>query len=114
MTNAPTPNRTVMIVLAYLWPLALVPLVLDKQDVGVQWHAKHGIVLMVAELALLFAFMLFTSMAWLATLSAGCIVSLLGVFIWVGILAIHVVAIIKGVGGGRFIIPGISEFADRF
>ncbi len=28
----PSPNRGVMIVLAYLWPLALVPLLLDKHD----------------------------------------------------------------------------------
>lgn len=103
-----------MIVLAYLWPLAFVPLVLDKADADVQWHAKHGIVLMVAELVLVFAFTLLTSVAWLATLSAGCIVSLLGMFLWVAILAVHVVAIIKGVNGGRFLIPGISEFADRF
>ena len=46
----PSPNRGVMIVLAYLWPLALVPLLLEKQDADVQWHAKHGIVLMIAEL----------------------------------------------------------------
>lgn len=103
-----------MIVLAYMWPLALVPLVLDKQDAEVQWHAKHGIVLMVAELVLLFAFTLVTSAAWLATLSAGCVVSLLGVFLWVALVALHIVAIIKGVNGGRFVIPGISEFAERF
>ena len=103
-----------MIVLAYLWPLALVPLVLDKQDAEVQWHARHGIVLMVAELALLFAFTAFTSMASLATLSAGCVVGLLGVFLWVAILALHVAAIIKAVGGSRLIIPGVSEFSDRF
>lgn len=103
-----------MIVLAYLWPLAFVPFVLDKQDAEVQWHAKHGIVLMVAELALLLAFTLLTSVAWLATLSAGCVVTLLGVFLWVAILAVHVVAIIKGVNGSRFLIPGISEFAERF
>ena len=45
-----SPNRGVMIVLAYLWPLALVPLLVEKQDAEVQWHAKHGLVLMVAEL----------------------------------------------------------------
>ena len=103
-----------MIVLAYLWPLALVPLLLDKQDGEVQWHAKHGIVLMLAELVLLFAYGLLTSVAWFAALSAGCVVGVLGVFVWVAILAVHVVAIIKGVNGGRFVIPGISEFADRF
>ena len=41
-----SPNRGVMIVLAYLWLLALIPLLLEKQDAEVQWHAKHGLVLM--------------------------------------------------------------------
>ena len=49
----PLPNRGVMIVLAYLWLLALVPLLVEKQDPEVQWHAKHGLVLMIAELLLL-------------------------------------------------------------
>ena len=40
-----------MIVLSYLWILALVPLLVEKDDKEVQWHAKHGIVLMVAEIA---------------------------------------------------------------
>src|ERR1041385_1164976 len=58
---APSPNRGVMIVLAYLWPLALVPLLLEKHDADVQWHAKHGIVLMIAELVLFFAYVTMTS-----------------------------------------------------
>ena len=47
---AASPNRGVMIVLAYLWLLALIPLLVEKQDPEVQWHAKHGLVLMIAEL----------------------------------------------------------------
>ena len=54
--TTPSPNRSVMIVLAYLWPLALVPLLVEKNDADVQWHAKHGIVLMVAEIVVLAAF----------------------------------------------------------
>jgi len=103
-----------MIVLAYLWPLALVPLFLEKQDAEVQWHAKHGIVLMIAELVLLFAYIMMTSIVSLATLGLGCVLSLFLVFAWVGILAVHVVAILKGINGGRLIIPGISEYANRF
>ena len=103
-----------MIVLAYLWPLALVPLLVEKQDAEVQWHAKHGIVLMVAELILLFAYIFITSIVSLATLGLGCVLSLFLVFAWVGILAVHVVAILKGINGTRFIIPGISEYANRF
>jgi hypothetical protein len=107
------PNRSVMIVLAYLWPLALVPLVLDKTDPEAQWHAKHGIVLMIAELMLIFGWFLMTSLVTFATLGLGCVLSIFFVFGWVAILALHVVAILKGLNGGRLIIPGLSEYANR-
>ena len=110
----PSPNRGVMIVLAYLWVLALVPLLLDKQDAEVQWHAKHGIVLMIAELILLFGYIMLTSIVSLATLGLGCVLSILLVFGWIGILGLHVVAILKGVSGSRLIIPGLSDYANRF
>ena len=109
-----SPNRGVMIVLAYLWLLAVIPLLLEKQDSEVQWHAKHGIVLMIAELLGLFAYMLLTSVVSLATFGLGCILGLFLVFAWVAILALHVAAIIKGVNGGRLVIPGLSEYANRF
>jgi uncharacterized membrane protein len=112
--SEPSPNRAVMIALAYLWPLALVPLLIEKQDSEVQWHAKHGIVMMIAELVVLFVYILITSVVSLATLGLGCVLSLLLVFGWVAVLALHVAAIIKGVNGGRLIIPGVSEYADRF
>ena len=109
----PSPNRGIMIVLAYLWPLALVPLLVEKDDPEVQWHAKHGIVLMVAEIVVMVAFSLVTSIVSLATLGLGCVLSLFLVFAWVGILAVHVVAILKGINGTRLIIPGISDYANR-
>jgi uncharacterized membrane protein len=107
-------NRSVMIVLAYLWLLALVPLVLDKNDAEVQWHAKHGLVLAVAELSLIVTYIVMTSIVSLATFGLGCVLSLLFVFGWVGILALHIAAIVKGLNGGRLIVPGISEYANRF
>jgi uncharacterized membrane protein len=109
-----SPNRGVMIVMAYLWPLALVPLLLEKRDPEVQWHAKHGLVLMVAELILIVAYVVLTSIVSLATLGLGCVLSILLVFGWIGILALHVVAILKGVAGSRLILPGLSHYADRF
>jgi uncharacterized membrane protein len=108
-----SPNRGVMIVLAYLWLLALVPLLLEKHDREVQWHAKHGIVLMAAELVALLVYVMVTSIISLATFSIGCVLSLFLVFAWVGVLALHVIAIIKGINGDRLIIPGISEYANR-
>ena len=109
-----SPNRGVMIVLAYLWPLALIPLLVEKNDPEVQWHAKHGLVLMIAELILLFGYILMTSIVSLATLGLGCVLSLFLVFGWVAVLALHVVAILKGVNGTRLVIPGLSDYANRF
>jgi len=109
-----SPNRGVMIVLAYLWLFALIPLVLEKHDAEVRWHAKHGLVLMIAELTLLFGYIVLTSIVSLATLGLGCVLSILLVFGWIGILALHVVAILKGVSGTRLIIPGLSDYANRF
>ena len=57
VTPAPPPaggassNRSVMLVLAYLWILALIPLLMEQDDQDVRWHAKHGLVLLGAEIA---------------------------------------------------------------
>jgi uncharacterized membrane protein len=107
-------NRGVMIVLAYLWPLAIVPLLLEKDDADVQWHAKHGLVLLAAEVLLLIGLGVLTSLVSLATFVFGCALSLFMILIWVAILGVHIVAMIKGLGGTRLIIPGISEYANRF
>ena len=111
--DAVSPNRGVMIVLAYLWLLALVPLLFEKTDREVQWHAKHGIVLMITEVVALLVYIMVTSIISLATLGIGCILSLFLVFAWVGVLALHVVAIIKGINGDRLIIPGIASCLMR-
>ena len=111
---APSPNRGVMIVLAYLWPLALVPLLLEKHDAEVQWHAKHGLVLMVAELLLIVIYFVFASVVTLSSIGLGVALMMLLVGGWVGILAMHVIAILKGVSGTRLVIPILSGYADRF
>lgn len=103
-------NRGVMIVLSYLWLLALVPLLVEKDDKEVQWHAKHGIVLMVAEIVFWIAVTI-VQMA-LGTI-LGCVVGLLGFFVWIGILVLHIIAIMKGINGGRLIVPGVSQYADK-
>src|SRR3954470_12255255 len=87
-------NRSIMIVLSYLWLLALVPLLVEKEDKEVQWHAKHGIVLMVAEFIFWIAITIVTIA--LGTL-LGCVVSMLSLVVWVGILVVHVMAIFKGI-----------------
>ena len=103
-----------MLVLAYLWPLAVVPLLLATDDADVQWHAKHGLVLMAAELAGALALSIAITLFTIVTLGLGIVVSLLFVFLWAGVLALHVAAIVRALQGSRLIIPGVSEYASRF
>ncbi len=115
--GTPSSNRTVMIILSYLWILALIPLLVEKDDREVQWHAKHGIVLLVAEL------ILGVVLGLLSTLAAGVpflnclavfIASLVAFVVWLAVIIVHVLAIVKGVNGQRFLVPFVSEYADRF
>ena len=103
-------NRSLMIVLSYLWLLALIPLLTAKDDKEVQWHAKHGIVLLVAEVALWIVLTVLMQLL-------GSLACLGGIFIfalWLVVMVVHVLCIVKGVGGQRFLIPGVSQYADRF
>jgi len=111
-----SPNRGIMIVLSYIWLVNLVPLLTEKDDKEVQWHAKNGIVLMIASWIVLAAVwivqMVLFATHFLAFL--GCLVTILYLVVWLGILVVHVICIIKGTQGQRFLIPGISQYADKF
>ena len=113
-SGAASSNRSVMIVLSYLWILALVPLLVEKEDKEVQWHAKHGIVLMVAEFVFWIGLTILLGLLSAITAGLGCIASLFMPLISLGFLALHVFAIVKGINGQRLIIPTISEFANKF
>jgi uncharacterized membrane protein len=104
--GAVSPNRTIMLVLAYLGILAVIPLVVEKNDPEVQWHAKHGIVLLICEIILGVLIAIITNFVPFA----GCVLWL----VWPLILIFHIVLIVKAVNGQRLLIPGISEYADRF
>jgi uncharacterized membrane protein len=98
-----------MLVLSYLWILALVPLLVEKDDADVQWHAKHGIVLLAAEIVLWIALSILGAIPVLGVI--GCAIFPI---VWLGTLVLHVICIVKAVNGERFLIPGISQYADKF
>ena len=107
--STPSSNRNVMIVLSYLWLLALVPLLMEKDDKEVQWHAKHGLVLMVAEL---FVWIVISIV--IAPLGIfGCVAALFTPLLMLGQLVLHVMCIVKGINGQRLMIPGVSEFVNK-
>ena len=108
--SAPSSNRNVMIVLSYLWMLALVPLLTEKDDKEVQWHAKHGLVLMLAELVV----WVVVQIVLVALGPIGCIFALITPLLVLAQMALHIMCMIKGINGQRLLIPGLSEYADKF
>jgi uncharacterized membrane protein len=107
-------NRSVMIVLSYLGLLALIPLLVEKEDREVQWHAKHGLVLAVFWIVLFIALQIVGMILGAITGGLGCLIAILFPVLSIAILVIHIMCIVKGLKGERFMIPGISEFANRF
>jgi uncharacterized membrane protein len=103
-----------MIVLSYLWILALIPFLTEKEDREVQWHARHGLVLTAAEFIFWIAYTILQVILGRIINGLGCIAGLLGPLIGLGFLVVRILCIMKGVNGQRFIIPGVSQYADRF
>ena len=102
-------NRTLLLVAAYLWFLAVIPLIVEKEDKEIQWHAKHGLVLFGIEFVLCIVFGVLSAIPVL-----GCVVGLVWIVVGLGILVLHVLCIMKAINGERFLIPGISDLANRF
>ena len=96
-----------MLILSYLWLLALIPLLIEQDDQDVRWHAKHGLVLLGAEIAA------FLAIGILSGLSGGLGCRLVPLA-QRGVLVFRVVCIAKALKGERLLVPGLSEFADKF
>ena len=112
-TPATGGDRTLMVVLSYLWILALIPLLAKKEDREVQWHAKNGLVILGAEIAL---WIIFAILGFVMPqgFGLGCGMATVQCAIWIAFLVVRVIAIVKGVGGQRFRLPVISDMADKF
>jgi uncharacterized membrane protein len=91
-------NRNVMIVLSYLWLLALIPLLVEKDDEVVVMIGLQVIVMILGAISG----------------GLGCVFTLLIPIFMLAILIVHILCIVKAINGGRFLIPGVSEFADKF
>ncbi len=112
--SQPQKDNTVMLVLSYLWLLALIPLLTEKEDKEVQWHAKHGLVLLVAEVVLQIVFGITTRIIDHIVPGVGCLVGCFGPgIVGLGFLAIRIMCIVKATKHEKFTIPYISEYADR-
>lgn len=109
---APGSDRTLMVVLSYLWLLFLIPLLTKKDDSEVQWHAKNGMAIFIAEIVVWLVFLII-GIVLRRIMFLGCGLSAIQCVIWLAFLAVRIMCIVKGVNGQRFRVPMISDFADK-
>lgn len=107
-------NRTIMIILAYFGPLALIPFLVEKEDREVQWHAKHGLVLFGAEIVLWIVLIVLNIAITAVFAPLACLTTIGFFFLGLAIMVFHIMCMVKGVNGERLKVPQLSEFADRF
>jgi len=107
---APGGDRTIFLVLSYLGILCLIPLLAKKDDPEVQWHAKNGLALFIAELiwvAVGIGF-IFIHVPFL-----GCGWAIIRCVVWLGFLALSIMGIVKAMSGQRFRIPILTDMAEK-
>ncbi|MEA2236765.1 MAG: hypothetical protein QOC81_1489 [Thermoanaerobaculia bacterium] len=110
---APGGDRTIMIVLSYLWILALIPLLTKKDDPEVQWHAKNGLALLGAEIICWIGFTILSIILSKVMSTLSCGIGLVQCAVWIGFLVVRVMCIVKGVGGQRFRVPVVTDMAEK-
>jgi uncharacterized membrane protein len=103
-------DRTLMVVVSYLWILALIPLLTKKEDAEVQWHAKNGLGILIGEIA---AWIVFFVLGMVLPDIGGCGISVISCVVWIAFLVIRIICIVQGVGGKRFTVPVLTDLGQK-
>jgi len=111
-TPPPKKDNTIMLVLSYIWILFLVPLIAEKEDPQVQWHAKHGMILTIVEVVLQFGIWIMSTILGHIISFISCITCFIPMLIWIGFLVIRILCIVKATKGEKFLVPGLSQYVD--
>ena len=108
-SGPPGGDKSLMLVLSYLGLLAIIPLLVEK-DEEVQWHSKNGIVLFLAVIAVC---IIATILGFVPFLGAilGCLMIPLTT---IGYLALIVVGIMKALKGEKLRLPVIADLVDQW
>jgi uncharacterized membrane protein len=99
-----------MLILSYLFVLALIPLLTEKDNEEIQWHAKHGLILSAAWIVLSIGSMILQIIPVIGNI-LGCVISLA---MLVGVPVVTIICIIKAINGERFKLPIVSDFVDQW
>ncbi len=98
-----------MLILSYLGVLGIIPLLVEK-DEEVQWHAKNGIVLFLAMIAVGIVATVLGFIPYLGLLLSCGMIPLATL----GYLVLIVVGIMKALKGEKLRLPVIADLVDRW
>ena len=101
-----------MLVLSYIWFLNFIPFLTEKEDEEIQWHAKNGIVMMCAGIGVMLVLSFLVS--WTFGGCFGLFVKFLAMLVCMGVAIVHIVAIFKALNGEKLIVPGVTQYVDKF
>ena len=106
-------ERKTMLILSYLWILALIPRLTKKDDPEIVWHSKNGLGLFIVELVIYFVtfpfFIIFTFFLHIFGFLFGSFYFLL----WIAIVVLHILCILKALKGEKLEIPFLSEYVQK-
>ena len=106
-----TDQDRVLLVFGYLGPLALVSLIASRREL-VKWHARQGLLLAAAVLAIHLVFKpIHSLMSQFITPMRDVFWAVNGLIL-LGALLGALVCIVRGLEGERFKLPGIGYLAD--
>lgn len=105
-------EKNTMLILSYLWVLALIPRLQKKEDPEILWHSKNGLGLFIVELGIYFlTFPFFIILGFVF----GFLSSFYFFYFFPSfcILLLHIFCILKAIKGEKLEIPYLSQFSQK-
>ena len=103
------PAKPWLIILAYVGFLGFIPLLTEKDDREVRWHARNGLLLFGA----LAAVGIVATLVSVLVPKLGCLYVVAMPAAVVLYVLCAVVAVVKALQGLRLYVPGVSKYAGR-
>ena len=91
------------LILSYLGPLALIPLLTVKDSAFVKWHAKQGLILGVGGALVVSLLHAIPFIGWIV----GCVA-------WIAWVTVDILAMVRAMRGERYRIPIVTALAEKF
>jgi uncharacterized membrane protein len=104
-----SPPRPWLLALCYAAFLGFIPLLVEKRDAEIRWHARNGLALFVA----LAAAGVVATLVGIAVPSLSCVYAVTMSIAALLYVMIAVLAAVKALDGQRLVIPGVSRYASR-